>query len=143
MATMQASSEVFEGGCLCGRIRYRIAGTAGQTSICHCTMCRRASGAPLVAWATFQTDDIVWLSGEPRRFASSSKAERTFCGDCGTALTFRFHAQPNYTDVTVCSLDAPERIEPEDHIFTTTRLPWIRLADGLPSYPGERDQEQA
>ena len=133
-------ADVFEGGCLCGRIRYRIAGKPRQPSICHCSICRRASGAPLVAWATFATDEIEWLSGEPRQFASSSKAERTFCGDCGTALTFRFNAQPNFTDVTLGSLDSPERIEPADHIFTTTRLPWIQLADGLPTFPAERGQ---
>jgi hypothetical protein len=132
--------DVFEGGCLCGKIRYRIAGTPEQPNVCHCSICRRASGAPFVAWATFRSDEIEWLCGEPRRYASSSKAERTFCGDCGTALSFRLNAEPNYTDVTLGSLDSPERIQPAHHIFTTTRLPWIHLADGLPTFPGERDQ---
>jgi hypothetical protein len=88
----------------------------------------------------FRTDEIEWLTGEPRRYASSSKAERTFCGDCGTALTFRLNAEPDYVDVTLGSLDAPEAIRPDHHIFSTTRLPWIQLADGLPTFPGERDQ---
>lgn len=135
--------QVHEGGCFCGEIRYRARGTPSGPSICHCSICRRASGAPMVAWATFPTSDIEWVKGAPRRFKSSSKAERSFCADCGTALTFTFVKTPDRTDVTLASLDRPERITPLDHIFTTTRIPWVRLADGLPTFPEDRTPSDA
>lgn len=128
----------YEGGCFCGAIRYRAHGTPEDPSICHCSICRRTSGAPMVAWATFPTRQIEWLKGEPRRFMSSAKAERSFCSDCGTALTFTFVKTPDRTDVTLASLDQPGRITPLDHIYTTTRIPWVRLADGLPTFPEDR-----
>jgi heme-degrading monooxygenase HmoA len=138
-ATTGASERLsHEGGCFCGAIRYRARGTPQGPSICHCSICRRTSGAPMVAWATFPTTELEWLKGTPRRFMSSAKAERSFCSDCGTALTFSFVKSPERTDVTLASLDHPERVTPLDHIFTTTRIPWVRLADGLPTFPEDR-----
>jgi heme-degrading monooxygenase HmoA len=128
----------YEGGCFCGAIRYRARGTPEGPSVCHCSICRRASGAPMVAWATFPTSELAWLKGTPRRFKSSAKAERSFCSDCGTALTFTLVKSPERTDVTLASLDQPGRITPLDHIHTTTRIPWVRLADGLPAFAEER-----
>jgi hypothetical protein len=130
---------VFEGGCFCGKIRYRARGTPLYPTICHCTSCRRTSGAPLVAWASFRTADIEWLAGAPRRLDSSEIAHRTFCGDCGTALTFVYRAEPELTDVTLASLDRPELIEPADHTFSKSLIPWIHLADGLPRFAERRD----
>ncbi|HEX7671925.1 MAG TPA: GFA family protein, partial [Polyangiaceae bacterium] len=85
-AGLSPAHESHEGGCFCGSVRYRATGRPRSPSICHCTMCRRTSGAPMVGWATFRTDDLEWVSGNPKHFASSAKAERSFCGDCGTAL---------------------------------------------------------
>jgi len=79
----------------------------------------------------------------PARIASSRRAERTFCDRCDTPLTFQLHASPEELDVTVCSMDHPERIAPEDHTQTLTQLPWIRLADGLPRHETERPPLQA
>jgi heme-degrading monooxygenase HmoA len=142
---MTAGSEplAYEGGCFCGAIRYRARGTPLDPSLCHCSICRRTSGAPMVAWATFPTNEIEWLKGTPRRFVSSAKAERSFCSDCGTALTFSFLNSTDRTDVTLASLDHPERVTPLDHIFTSTRIPWVRLADGLPAFPEDRTSRGA
>ena len=92
----------------------------------------------MVAWATFPTKQIEWLKREPRRFASSAKAERSFCPECGSALTFTLLESPERTDVTLASLDHPEHIAPADHIHTSSRISWVRIADGLPSFPDER-----
>ena len=128
----------FEGGCFCGAIRYRVSAKPRFPSICHCSMCRRTSGAPLVAWVTFRAARLEWLKGTPKRFASSDKAERSFCGDCGTPLTFQLKAQPDWLDLTLSSFDEPGRIAPEDHIFVESQLPWIHIEDGLPRFPQDR-----
>lgn len=136
-------SRVREGGCFCGAVRYRAAGTPYDVTHCHCTICRRLSAAAFVTWATFRSADFTVTSGVPARIASSDRAERTFCGRCGTPLTFRLHARPQELDVTVCSLDDPEGVVCEDHTQTATALSWVRLADGLPRHETARPPVRA
>ena len=124
--------EVLEGGCLCGAVRYRTDGTPTHITHCHCSLCRRAAGVAFLSWFTVPAASFSFVRGAPARFASSEKAVRQFCSGCGTQLTFQFNATPDSIDVTLCSLDDPDCLQPEDHIYTSTRLRCIALADGLP-----------
>ena len=83
-----------EGGCLCGAVRYRIGAEPDHAGYCHCRMCQRAAGAPVVAWLTVARAAFAWTRGEPAVYRSSAKAERLFCGACGTQLAFREIAEP-------------------------------------------------
>jgi len=132
---MSDAPGILEGGCHCGAVRYRVQGNAAYTVFCHCTDCRRTSGAPMVAWVGFPGKDITILSGEPARYASSDVAERRFCSHCGTPLFYKHH-KSEIVDITIASLDDPETSRPEFHVFTRSRLSWIRLNDGLTRYPG-------
>lgn len=127
-------SESLEGGCLCGAIRYRVPSESLMSALCHCSICRRASGAPGVSWMMFPTDQLEFTKGSPNRYASSKEATRGFCGHCGTALTFESEFMPGLVDVTVGSLDEPERMPPEMHIWDESRLDWFELADELPRH---------
>ena len=138
-----STDEVWEGGCFCGAVRWRATAAPYHLTHCHCTMCRRVSAAAFVTWASFPSASFAFVTGTPVRLASSPRAVRTFCGRCGTPLTFQLHASPEELDVTVCSMDHPERIVPEDHTRTLGRLPWIKLADGLPQHEGERPPVRA
>jgi hypothetical protein len=124
---MQSVSTI-EGGCLCGAIRYRASGNADGITHCHCRTCRRASGAPLVTWAGFDSDKFNFTQGQPVSYASSKNVVRTFCGRCGTALTYRHLDLPDLVDLTLGSMDDPEQLEPQDHTWTESKLSWIRLA---------------
>jgi hypothetical protein len=128
-----------EGGCLCGAVRYRLEGPPLHAGYCHCRMCQRAAGAPVVAWGTWPADRLTWLRGEPATFASSAKGRRTFCPGCGASLTFVDPGDPAVVDVALASLDDPARFAPQDHIWTASRAPWLELADGLPRHAGARD----
>jgi hypothetical protein len=79
---------VAEGGCICGAIRYRVAGEPTNTMICHCQSCRRVAAAPVVAWVTFPKARFELLRGHPAEFRSSPPVRRTFCAACGTPLTY-------------------------------------------------------
>lgn len=118
-----------QGGCFCGRIRYRIDPAAGKgvraIANCHCTMCRRTSAAPYVSWLVVDGDAFQFTQGEPRTLRSSDKGRRQFCAECGTPLTCVLTDQPNTVDVTLCSLDAPELFTPGHDVHTDTRLPWV------------------
>ena len=123
-----------DGGCQCGAIRYRITRAPEETCACHCTTCRRLSGAPFIAWVSVPVGDFVLLQGRPKLLRVSDRAERSFCGDCGTPLTFQFDAQPESIDITTCSLDDPAVAPPARHIWTQSQLPWLHLDDGLPRF---------
>jgi hypothetical protein len=124
-----------EGGCLCGAVRYRIAAKPDHAGYCHCRMCQRATGAPVVAWLTVTRDAFAWTTGEPAVYRSSASAERLFCGACGTQLVFRDIAEPDELDVTLASLDDPAAVPPSHHIWTSSRIPWFDTADDLPRFP--------
>jgi hypothetical protein len=125
---------MLKGGCYCGRIRYEAAGTPFHETNCHCSMCRRTAGAPLVAWFTVHRSQFRLVSGEPTRFRSSPKGTRSFCPECGTQLTFEHEDFSDEIDVTTCSLDDPGALPPKDHTRTSSKLRWIKLADGLPEH---------
>ncbi len=126
---------VVTGGCLCGAVRYRAAGRAMGGALCHCRSCRRAAGAPMVAWVTFPTAGFSFTSGRPVRYKSSRLVVRTFCGRCGSPLTYQHAHAPAGVDVTTCTLDTPARFPPNAHIWTSHRVPWMHLGDGRPAYP--------
>jgi 3-methyladenine DNA glycosylase AlkD/uncharacterized protein (DUF952 family) len=123
-----------EGGCLCGAIRYRADGAGTDATLCHCGTCRRAAGAPAVAWVTFPLARFAFTRGEPSRFRSSTQVERTFCARCGTPLTYAHQAAPDAVDVTTGSLDDPAEFPPRDHTWTSHALPWMDDLAGLPRF---------
>jgi len=124
------------GGCLCGAIRYRVEGEPSAACHCHCTMCRPASGAPLVAWATFPSAGFALTRGKPARHASSARATRQFCANCGTQLIFQYNDRADQEiDVTVASLDAADRPSMREHGWTSSRLPWAQVDEHLPTRP--------
>jgi hypothetical protein len=125
-----------EGGCLCGAVRYRISSEPRSADYCHCSMCRRAAGAPVVARLTVSSAAFAWTAGEPAIYRSSADAERLHCRTCGTQLALR--DEPDYLDVTLASLDDPEAVRPSYHIWTASRIAWFETADDLPRYGENR-----
>ncbi|WP_114809073.1 GFA family protein [Paraburkholderia kururiensis] len=123
------------GGCHCGHVRYEVQAEPFDSTVCHCADCRRVVAAPVVAWFSVPRTAFRFVSGEPKRYASSEPVLRTFCPDCGTPLTYQHHDYPDDIDVATCSLDAPERVPPMHHTWTSHALPWVVVADGLPRYP--------
>ena len=128
------------GGCFCGAIRYEAGGDPAYETYCHCSICRRTTGAPLVAWFTVPRAELRVVHGTPTRFASTPLATRTFCPTCGTQLTFEHRDFPRWIDVTTGSLDDPEALPPKDHTHTRSRLAWVRLADELPEFRESRSE---
>ena len=122
-------------GCLYGANRYRVSVAPYSVVRCHCSLCRRAAGAPVVASATFHRDEVEFTQGEPKRYASSATAWRRFCADCGTQTTFQFEDRLGSIDLTLASFDDPEAITPLHHIFAADRLSWLSVEDGLPRHP--------
>ena len=129
-------TKVIEGGCLCRAVRYRVNGGPIVTSLCHCRSCRLAAGAPSVAWVIFRSSEFAFSAGQPTRFRSSPAVIRTFCGQCGTSLTYQRDTEPDTVDVTTASLDLPDDFAPTREIWVAHKLAWEQLNDNFPQYPG-------
>jgi hypothetical protein len=129
---------MLEGGCFCGFIRYAVDGAPYNATSCHCSICRRLSAAPFVAWFTVEERALRLTAGEPATLRSSDHGTRTFCPRCGTPLTFKSDRAPGEIDVTTCSLEHPELVPPRDHTQASSKLPWVPLTDGLALFPGAR-----
>jgi hypothetical protein len=128
------------GGCFCKAIRYEAPHATFNRTVCHCAMCRGTTGAPCVAWFSVAARDFRYSRGAPTVFRSSGHATRAFCPTCGTQLTFSDDASPDDIDITICSLDVATGNEPQDHTFTSSQVPWLTLADGLPTFRRSRAQ---
>lgn len=81
-------SHQYEGGCLCGAVRFRATGQPGKPHTCSCTTCRRHSGSLTLTWVEFPANSVEWLgpAGKPAVWRSSSYSSRAFCPDCGTTI---------------------------------------------------------
>ncbi len=130
-------TEPYEGGCLCGAVRYA-ADRLEPAGYCHCRMCQKASGAPVVAWTHAPPGAFRWTRGTPRRYRSSAISTRYFCGDCGSQLASLLTKAPEEVDLNLATLDHPEAIAPAYHIYTASRVPWLEIADDLPRHSGDR-----
>ena len=117
------------GGCLCGDVRYRASQDPKWVGSCHCTMCRKISGAAFSTYAVYSRETFEWTKGVPTLYRSSEPTSRGFCANCGSTLSWE---TAETFGVMVGSLDRPEDVRPECHTYTGTWLPWIKMDDGLP-----------
>ena len=125
------------GGCLCGAVRYEVAGPFSSISVCHCRSCRLASGAPVVSWFVLPSSQFRWLKGRPKRFASSPPVKRGFCARCGTPLTYEHADAPGEIELTTLSLDEPNEVAPTKEIWLSERVAWMPVNEKLGHYSRE------
>jgi hypothetical protein len=119
------------GGCLCGSVRYEARPEAPEGYYCHCRMCQLAFGNTRAAFVNLRKDQVLWTGVPPTRYASSKIAMRSFCGQCGTPLTFEYLAS-DYLDLSVGSFDDPSALKPVSHFAVETRVATWHVPDGLP-----------
>ncbi len=125
-----------EGGCLCGATRYRATGEPYKARYCHCSWCRKATGAPVVAWIMYEAGQLEFIAGSPQKYASSPGVLRGHCPVCGTPLSYEgMWDDKQIQMVTSGSLDDPEHYPPSGHAFCHNQVSWLKMTDDLPRYP--------
>ena len=130
---------VLQGGCLCGALRYEARERPVDTGYCHCSICRRSTGAPVLAWASVPAPSFAYVRGTPAIYHSSSWGHREFCAQCGTQICYRQTSNAVNVDLNTGSLDDPASCPPEMHIYFADRIAWLDTADTLPRHPGKKD----
>lgn len=130
------ASPVYEGRCFCGHNRYRFHGRPFWVTYDHDSDCRRAIGAPLVVWVGYKAEAVETVGGEAKVYNSSPGIRRHFCDRCGTSIAYEDEGLPGEIHITIGVFETPDAFAPEAHAFYPERLPWLRLDDDLPHYPG-------
>lgn len=116
---------MMHGGCFCRSLRYEI--DPGDASVvnCHCSICRKTSGAPYVTWILLSEEQFTLTDGSPAILNSSDNGTRWFCSLCGTPIAFRTTQRPGKVDVTVASLDDPAAFPPSKGVYVESKLDWV------------------
>ena len=127
------------GGCPCGQLRFRLTDEPMFVHACHCRNCQRETGGPFAHHALIERTRFEILSGEPQhlRVPSSSGTRHLVarCAHCGAVLWNEWgHSPASLFYVRVGSLDEPDRLPPQAHIFTRSRQPWVNLDGGSPAF---------
>jgi hypothetical protein len=128
-----------QGGCLCGAVRYETQGKSLKVVNCHCAMCRRHSGAAFLTYVAFPSDRVRFTKGSLAQYRSSAHALRAHCARCGSPLTFVSETDRATVWLTAGSLDDPNAVQPTEHWYVASKVPWVRLDDDLPQCPGAPD----
>lgn len=124
-----------KGSCLCGAVRFEVAGDLGKMGHCHCHMCQKAHGTAFATYARVGWEQFTLLEGdsEIRTYESSDDVSRTFCRVCGSPIQFIREDEP-YFGLAVGTLDTDPGIRPTYQIWTSSKAPWCDLPGGLLSY---------
>ncbi len=125
---------IHAGGCLCGAVRFRSTSPPLETGYCHCKLCQRSTGAPVLAWASYAADGFSYTAGTPARFDSSARGHREFCSRCGTQIAYRDSHNAKTVEVNIGALDDPGAAQPRYHIWWSSRIAWFDTADDLPRF---------
>jgi hypothetical protein len=125
-------SEIHEGGCLCGSVRYRTIGNPIAGTVCHCKFCQRRSGSAFSEPVLFKMEQVE-LSGEPlvtyehRSDESHRWLRLEFCPRCGTTVTWTGERRPGIRSIAGGTFDDPNWFTIARHIWTRSAQPWVSI----------------
>jgi len=118
------------GRCYCGLTTLTVQNPPLTVAYCHCTDCRRITGAPVAAFATYSPGDLD-ITPDPGSVTATPGVNRWFCRKCGSPLAVRFDYLPGQVYVPIGLLDQADELVPEMHCHTDASLPWLHIDDDL------------
>ena len=126
-AMARASAGEARARCMCGRVQMVARFPSRFCAHCHCESCRRAHAAGFVTWIGFRSDQVSVTDGAEliHTYESSPGTRRTFCGHCGTRLTFESTKWPGETHIPLACFDTPVDRQPSGNAFVDEHAPWI------------------
>lgn len=136
-----------KGRCTCGAVRYRLLSSPLFVHCCHCRWCQRETGASFALNAMIEAERVELLQGTVEAIntpSNSGKGQKiSRCPGCHIALWSNYAgAGDSIRFVRVGTLDEPDRLPPDIHIFTSTKQPWVVLPPGIPAVPEYYDRDR-
>jgi hypothetical protein len=144
---MMTGDPIMEGGCDCGRIRYRMMGPPLIVHCCHCRWCQRETGASFALNAMLETERMSLLEGMPEVIVTPTESGRgqkiLRCPDCRLAVWSHYPGGgDDVAFVRVGTLDEPDRISPDIHIHVSSKQPWVVIPEGARTSPAFYDIDE-
>ncbi|MEA3002484.1 MAG: hypothetical protein QOH81_1272 [Sphingomonadales bacterium] len=138
MADTHLAETGLDGGCACGAVRYRLLAPPMFVHCCHCSSCQTETGTAFALNALIEADRVEILAGEPEPLmipSESGRGQQVWrCPSCRVALWSNYGgARDLIRFVRVGTLDRPGALPPDIHIYTRSKLPWVRLPEGAPA----------
>ena len=124
------------GRCYCGRTTFSASAAPKAVTYCHCDDCKRATGAPVAAFAAFDDAVITFAPDEGQAISRVAGVTRSFCRSCGSPLSGRYDYLPDTVYVPVGLFDNADAYPPEMHAHQNNQLMWLCLSDDLPKHQG-------
>jgi len=126
-----------EGGCACGAVRYRLRSDPLVIHCCHCLNCQRQTGSAFVINLMIEADRVELLAGSPQPVEvprDDGTTQRIFrCPNCQVAV-FSEYGRPELRYVRAGTLDEPSGLSPDVHIFTKSKVSWVRIPESVPAF---------
>ncbi len=131
-------SNAIEGGCFCGRIRYRLKACPMFVHCCHCSDCQRQMGSAFVINGIVEAENVDLLQGAPVMITLSTNSGRPHdvyrCADCQSALWSDYGRRKWLSFVRLATLDRPSAFPPDVHIYIRSKLDWVPLPAGARAF---------
>ena len=125
---------MIKGSCLCGKIEYELSEQGKFINNCHCSRCRKASGAAFGSFLHISKDHFKWLKGKENiQVYKTSEFIRSFCKICGSCIPTILE-EYNHVVVPAGTLDDNPNLSPEINIYTRSKASWYTITDGLPEH---------
>ena len=129
-------SDELEGGCLCGKVRFRTSQAPMRTLACHCTFCQRMTGTSYYAESMFAKDAVAFNHGQLSCYehvsdGSGKKVFVHFCTNCGTTVTLTFERWPEFRAISRGCYDDPDAVQVTSHIWTQSAQTGTALPEGV------------
>ncbi len=139
-------SDRLEGSCSCALVRYRLNARPMFVHCCHCTLCQKQTGSAFVLNALIETSNVELLEGAPVAVPVPTESGRAHdiyrCPRCQVALWSDYGRRGVMRFVRVSTLDRPHELAPDVHIYTRSKVPWLRLPDGVRAFAEYYDTQQ-
>jgi hypothetical protein len=135
-----------EGGCACGSVRYRLASAPMFVHCCHCRDCQRQTGSAFVLNALIEADRVRLVSGDVYGAEVPTDSGRPHviyrCRSCKIAVWSNYGGVDKLRFVRIGTLDEPAVLTPDVHIYVRSKLPWVKLPEGVPAFEAYYDSKK-
>lgn len=126
--------------CFCESTKIEISGTPLWVAYCHCEDCRRMTGAPVTAYASFRNEYLKLQAGELQYYESSPGIDWGSCSNCHAPMTYQALKYPDETHLHLITIDKFDDLTPNFHVHCSEGVRWLNIADNWPRYDGSSDE---
>lgn len=126
--------------CFCESTSIEISGTPEWVAYCHCNDCKKATAAPVTAYASFKNEDLNYLTGQLHYFESSPGTKWGSCSKCHSPMTYQSQKYPEDTHLHLITIDRHDQLSPDFHVHCSEQVRWLTIDDDCPKFENGSDE---